>query len=84
MKEIVSGDLGVQILGRAGLRYREGERSVSIDGEMGGGDVDFIVYVSSIAVWDRTSEPIYAEERSRILENIRRVLDGNGLVVKFE
>jgi hypothetical protein len=84
MREIVSGDLGVRILGRAGLHYREGARSVSIDGEMGGGDVDFIVYVSSIAVWDRTREPIYAEERSRIVENIRRVLEGNGLVVKFE
>jgi hypothetical protein len=83
MKEFVSGDLGVEILGRVGLRYREGARSAFVDGEMGGSPVDFIVYVNTIAMWE-TKEPIDSAERARIVENIRRVLEGNGLVVKFE
>jgi hypothetical protein len=84
MKEFVSGNLGVQILGRAGLRYREGARSVSVDGEMGGGPVDFIVYVNTIAIWEQKKERIDSAERLRIVENIRRVLEENGLIVKFE
>lgn len=51
---------------------------------MGGGPVDFIVYVNTIAIWEQKKERIDSAERLRIVENIRRVLEENGLIVKFE
>jgi hypothetical protein len=70
----------VQILGRVGLRYREGERTMFVDSEILAGENAISAYSSSIKAWDppNDKDPIGEEERSRIIENIRRALESKG------
>ena len=37
--------------GRAGIRYREGKKEMTIDSEMLFGDLDIVVYLGSISRW---------------------------------
>jgi hypothetical protein len=70
----------VQILGRVGLRYREGERAIFVDSEILAGENSIGAYSGSIKAWDPPNEkdPIDEEERSRIIDNIRRALESKG------
>jgi hypothetical protein len=83
-KELVEGELGVTILGRGGIRYREGARVVAIDGEMLTGAFDLVVYTGSIKVWDDTKKTISNEERKQIVANMESVFRKHGLTVDFE
>jgi hypothetical protein len=84
MKEMVSGEYGVTILGRSGLRYREGSKTAFIDAEMLAGAIDLVVYTNTIKAWEGTSEPIGDAERAQIIANVRRVLDENRVTVEFQ
>jgi hypothetical protein len=83
MKEMTLGNLGVQPLDRASLRYREGTRTMRIGGQMQLGDPDYTVFTFMIGVWDDTGEAATPEERRVIIENIRRVFEHNGRKVEF-
>ena len=83
-KEMVLGECGVTILGRSGLRYRDGSRTAFIDAEMLAGATDLVVYVNTINAWEGTNQAIGEEERDRIVANIRRVLDENRVTVEFQ
>ena len=60
------------VLGRTGLRYVEGERSVAIDSEGLMGRTGMIVYPASIKTWDRPfdEEQITDEKRRQILDRV--------------
>jgi len=82
-QEMTLSDFGVTILGRSGLRYRQGMKTVSIDGEMLTGAFDFVVYTNSIARWD-DDRVISDDERKTIVANIEAVFRANGLSADFE
>jgi hypothetical protein len=84
MKEMASGQYGVTVLGRTGLRYRDGAKTVFIDAEMLAGAIDLVVYTNTIKAWEATSEAIGDAERAQIIANIRRVLEENRVSVEFE
>src|SRR5262245_48559403 len=64
---------------RAGLHYREGDRTVFVDGEMlAAGEFDFVIYTSSICAWEESREPISDAERERIIANIQAAFRQDG------
>lgn len=82
-KEMVVGNLGVTILGRAGLRYRDGARTASFDGEILTGPVNFVVFLYSVRAWD-DSTPVGSAEQAQIVANIRMVCAQHGVTVEFQ
>jgi hypothetical protein len=72
---VIESDRGfsVEVLGRTGLRYVEGERSLHIDSEVLAGPSGVAVYSASIRNWSppNTDEPIDGETKARIIENLR-------------
>lgn len=82
-----STGFAIRVLGRTGMRYTEGSRSVEIDSEVGGTSTPAIaMFKDSIRVWrdpDRP-EPVTDSDRDRIVENIRRAFKacGRQLVVQ--
>ena len=83
-KEMVSGEFGVTILGRSGLRYRDGSKTAFVDAEMLAGVVDLVVYVNTIKAWEGTNRPVENGEREQMIANIRRVLEEHHITVEFE
>jgi hypothetical protein len=83
-KEMIGAGCSVTILGRSGLRYQEGSKSLFVDGEMLAGAVDFVIYINSIRAWEGSNEAISDDERQRIIANIKSVFQQNGLAVDVE
>lgn len=83
-KEMNGPGCGVTVLGRAGLRYREGARSIFVDGEMLTGKFDFVIYASSIRAWEGDAQVIADDERRRIVANIQATFQQNGLALDVE
>jgi hypothetical protein len=78
-KEMNGPECGVTVLGRCGLRYREGSRTLFVDGEMLNHPFDFVIYENSIRGWEGTNEPINGEQRQQIVARIRATFRRNGL-----
>lgn len=74
----------VKVLGRAGLRYSEGNRHMIIDGEMLVGPTAWVVYTDSITHWEAPydAERIGAEKKLEIVENIRSTFRGWGMEIE--
>lgn len=76
---VVASDEGfsVEVLGRTGIEYREGARSVFVDSEVLAVGKGIAVFSDSIKNWQPPHEcdGITANERMRILENIRRAME---------
>ena len=73
---MIESDTGysVERLGRDGLRYHEGGRSVLIDVEMLA-TKGFAIYADSIKKWDPPNKSrISNQERDRIVDNVRLAL----------
>jgi hypothetical protein len=72
---VIQSDEGfaVEVLGRVGLLYTEGRRTVHLDSEVINGPHGLVLYTSSIRQWDppNSGESINAAERDRIVQNIR-------------
>jgi hypothetical protein len=68
-----SEGFSVEVLGRAGLSYREGNRTMFVNSEVLMGPSGMAVYRKSITRWDapHDNEVIEQADRERILENIR-------------
>jgi hypothetical protein len=73
---VVEGDNGVsvEVLGRVGMRYSEGERSCSVDSEVLATPTPptIAVWPSGIRAWDppHQDDPLTDEDRRRIFQNI--------------
>ena len=70
---VVEGDNGVsvEVLGRTGIRYSEGERSCFVDSEVLATPA-IAVWPSGIRRWDppHADDPLTDDDRRRILQNI--------------
>lgn len=63
----------VRVLGRTGMRYIEGRRSVWIDSEVLATPGAIMLNPSSMRAWQGPdTEPVTAGERERVVENVRR------------
>jgi hypothetical protein len=75
----------VQVLGRAGLLYREDDHVMSISSEVQMPPAGMIVYTASISRW----EPPYEREalldsrKGEIIDNIQRAFEFTGVDVEF-
>ena len=76
---VVSSDEGftVQILGRTGIEYREGDKSMFVDSEILATGYGIAVFKNSIKAWraPHEREQVSEEQRRRILENICRAIE---------
>ena len=76
---VIESDAGfsVEVLGRTGIRYREGNRSLFVDSEVLAPGKGIAIFVNSIRIWDPPSGggPISAEEKARIVANIKAAMD---------
>jgi hypothetical protein len=75
---VVESSLGysVEVLGRLGMIYRQGGRSVAIDSELLTTE-SIEIFASSIKTWESAegSKPVSPEERERIVARIRRAME---------
>jgi hypothetical protein len=68
----------VKLTGRAGIVYREGDRSMQVDSEMlVGPRFDMVVFTDSIKAWEPPDEcvPVSEEDKARIRANITKELN---------
>jgi len=78
-----SRGFAVEVLGRTGLRYAEGERTLFVDSEILAAPAGMLIYLDSIKSWDASDEiePLSEEARQRIVDNIRAALESQGIAV---
>jgi hypothetical protein len=64
----------IEVLGRTGMRYKEGDKSTFIDSEVLAAPAAIALYSRSIKAWDPPHEavPITDDQLERIVENVRR------------
>ena len=74
----------VEFLGRNGIEYTEGEKSMRVDTEMLAPPHGVSIYQESIKKWRRPFESVSltAEHKNRIVDNIARVIESQGLRVR--
>jgi hypothetical protein len=66
----------IKVLGRTGLRYTEGARSVSIDSEVLAKPRAILMYKETIRTWEGPEpEEVSAKDRDRIANNINRAFE---------
>jgi hypothetical protein len=70
----------VEVLGRTGMRYREGDKAVLIDSEVLAPGKGIAIVAASIQNWvcPDGSEPINSDQRTRIVTNIRAAIESKG------
>ena len=85
---VIQSDEGfsVKVLGRAGLLYTEGSKSLHADSEILTGPSGLVIYTYSIKSWDppHDSEVIDESKRDAIVENIRRAFRSQGVEIEVE
>jgi len=77
-----SGGFAVRVLGRTGMRYVEGGRSLRVDSEVLGKPGAIAVFKDSIKTWDGCREQVSAADRDRIAENIQRAFEFCGYEIE--
>jgi hypothetical protein len=79
---VIESDEGfsVEVLGRAGLRYYEGDKVLDVDSEIGEHPYE-VIYADSISRWKppHEKEVIDKPKRFQIIQNIRRAFQSQGL-----
>jgi hypothetical protein len=79
---VIESDEGfsVQVLGRTGMRYREGGRSVLIDSEVLAPGKGIAVFVDSIKNWQTRDgeKPVTTQERKMIVARIEAAIAFKG------
>jgi hypothetical protein len=67
-------EFSLQIHGRAGMTYREGQKTLKIDSEMLVGKYDYAIYWSEVKAWDPPfdGEALSEMEKARIRTNIEK------------
>ena len=74
----------MEVIGRAGIEYREGTRSMFVDAEVLVAGNGIAVFADSMkgCNFPHDGERVSAEERKRILDNIRRAMEFRGQPVE--
>jgi hypothetical protein len=80
-----SAGFAVRVLGRTGMRYTEGSRSVSIDSEVLAKPRAIAMFKESIRTWEGP-EPgaVIATERDQIVANIKRAFMACGYELEVQ
>jgi hypothetical protein len=82
MVNVIESDEGfsVKVLGRTGIEYREGDRSMFVDSEVLAVGNGMAVFKDSITGWKppHNSEPINEEKKHEIVSNICRAVGSQG------
>lgn len=75
----------VEVLGRTGVLYTEGQKSMQIDSEVLAGPSGLVVYTNSITAWAPPNHvvPIGDLDRERIVENIRAAFKFRGYDIEI-
>jgi hypothetical protein len=74
-----SAGFSVRVLGRTGLQYIEGDRSIQIDSEVLARPGAIALFRDSIRTWDSPRpEQVDATDRDRIAGNIKRAFESCG------
>jgi hypothetical protein len=85
---VIESDQGysVEVLGRVGLKYTEGEKSLTVDSEVLMGPSGMVVYKSSIRQWDppHSNQAIDKATRERIIDNIRAAFHFKGYEIEVD
>ena len=76
--DVIESDKGffVQILGRTGIKYCEGEHVLFVDSEVLAHGYGIAIFSKSINVWQapHSEEVITAGKKKEIIENIRQAI----------
>jgi hypothetical protein len=74
----------VEILGRTGLAYREGDRCALVDSEVLMPPAGILVYQDTITGWQSPHDltRIGPEDRERILRNIAEIMATHGIDIQ--
>ena len=83
---VIASDEGfsVEVLGRTGLRYEDGDKAVLVDSEvLVAGPYAMVIYPARLTHWDppHADEEIDAHARQRILDRIRDAFRFQGFEV---
>jgi hypothetical protein len=83
---VVESDAGfsVEVLGRTGLRYVEGSKTMFINSEVLMGPVAMMVDATSIKSWDSPNERVAIDDvaRKHIIENVRAAFRFRGVEIQ--
>jgi hypothetical protein len=83
---VIESDEGfsVEVLGRSGLRYVQGDRSLRIDSEVLARPSGMALYSASVNTWNapHSEEPISATLKAQIVESIRRAFRFQGFDIE--
>jgi hypothetical protein len=84
---VIQSDEGfsVEVLGRAGLLYTEGSKTLDIDSEILAGPSGLVIYTNSIRSWNPPydTETIDESKRDAIVDNIRRAFRFQGFEIEI-
>jgi Immunity protein 74 len=83
---LIESDEGfsVEILGRTGLLYREGDHSMRVDSELLAEKAGIAVYRNSVKQWKPPHQELIDEaKREMIIDNIRRALRFQGCEIQI-
>jgi len=84
---VIQGSAGfsINVLGRTGLRYTEGGRSVWIDSEVLAEPRAMALFKDSIRLWEgEGAGPVSAADRDRIASNVKRVFEFCGYELQIQ
>jgi hypothetical protein len=81
--ESTSG-FSVRVLGRTGMRYTEGGRSVRIDSEVLHKPGAIALFKDSIKEWEGDNAPMSEDDRDRIAQNIKRAFEFCGYELEVQ
>ena len=80
---IVSDEgFSVQVLGRTGLRYQQGERWLCVDSEVLAGPHGLVIYPSSVKSWEPVHQPVSDGDKNTIVANIQRAFAFRGFEIE--
>lgn len=79
-----SRGFSIEVLGRAGLLYREGERAMNVDSEFLALPHGLQLFTRSIERWEPPydREELGSDARNEIVDNIRRAFADDGIEVE--
>lgn len=82
---VIESDEGfsVELLGSTGMRYKDAQGSIFVDSEILAGPAGLMLISSSIKRWENTTNDVSAEERERIVDNIKRAFKFRGVTIQI-
>ena len=83
---VIESDAGfsVEVCGRTGLIYREGNKELRIDSEVLVGPSGMVIYSNSIRKWQPNGQAVSPSEKQQIIQNVRDAFAFRGFDIEVE